>query len=81
MKKENFNLGSITKKDIELIYKYDDSFDDMPNANKLLKAVEKKFNGISGHVSTNVAIVFAFKLGEMQGKRQERTKKGGVVNA
>ena len=82
MKKENFNLGSITKKDIELISKYtDSSCEELEIAKSISDNIDKIFPTNELTWNKMVLVAFAFKLGEIQGKRQERSKKGGVVNA
>ena len=60
MKKGKINLGTIAKKDIELIYKYDNGFGDVLNAEKLTKIIENKFTGMSGNMSKLTAIAFAY---------------------
>ena len=76
MKKENkFNIETITKEDIELISKYtDSSYEELEIAKSISDNIDKIFPTNELTWNKMVLVAFAFKLGEIQGKRHDSCK-------
>ena len=73
--------NKITEADIDVVMNYNTIFGEDIDALELSSKIEEKFNCSNEQWNKICIALFAYKLGEMQGKRQERAKKKvGVIN-
>lgn len=77
-----FNIENVTKGDINVIMKYDAKIGEMSKARSMIIDLEKTYDDTNAEWTKMCMMLFAYKLGEMQGKRQERARKRkvGVIN-
>ncbi len=73
----NFNIKNITDNDIEKIMRYDATFGEFINMMDLVKKLQMKFSCDNEHWNKMCMVLYTYKLGVMQGKREERLKRKG----
>ena len=75
-------VKNVTKGDINVIMKYDAKIGEMSKARNMIRDLEKTYDSQNSECTKMCMMLFAYKLGEMQGKRQERARKRkvGVIN-
>lgn len=76
MKNNKYSIESITDEDIKNVWHYNSTYSDLIKAQELTKKIKNKLDVDEPMWCNMVSMVMAYKLGEMQGKRQERAKKG-----
>lgn len=73
-----YNIKTITDKDIEVVMNYNAEFGEITKAIDLIKCLKPKY-GCNDELWEKMSLVlYAYKLGEMQGKRAERAKKAAT---
>lgn len=74
-------INKITEKDINTVMNYNADFEETTKAIDLIGNLNPKYECNDELWQKMSMILYAYKLGEMQGKRQERAKKKvGVIN-
>lgn len=72
-----YNIENVTKEDIEILAKYDATFEELISARNFLERIENEVLTSNNEMWNKVNLVlYAYKLGQMQGKRKERARKG-----
>lgn len=75
------NINKITEKDINIVKKYNAKFGEISKAIDLMENLKPKYECNDELFQKMSMILYAYKLGEMNGKRQERArKKVGIIN-
>ena len=73
-----FNIESTTQKDIEIAIKYNATYDELIKSADIAMKIEKTVFKSRDPLWNKICMfLYSYKLGEMQGKREERAKKGG----
>ncbi|NFG22409.1 hypothetical protein FDF11_01755 [Clostridium botulinum] len=72
-----FNIKNITDNDIEKIMRYNATFGKFINMMDLAEKLKPRFDCNDEVWQKMCMILYAYKLGEMQGKREERLKRKG----
>lgn len=78
-----YNLENITKEDIEKVIKHNATFEELESVFDFIEKIENEACISNEPTWDKMCIaLYGYKLGEMQGKREERArrKKGGLVN-
>ena len=72
-----YNIENVTKEDIEILAKYDATFEELISARNFLERIENEVFTSNNEMWNKVNLVlYAYKLGQMQGKRIQRARKG-----
>lgn len=69
------NIEKITDKDINIVRKYSAEFGEMSKAIDLIESLKPKYECEDELWVKMSMILYAYKLGEMQGKREERARR------
>ena len=71
-----YSIENATKEDIEILAKYDATFEELISARNSLERIENEVFTSNNEMWNKVNLVlYAYKLGQMQGKREERTRR------
>ncbi|MDU1033995.1 hypothetical protein [Clostridium sp.] len=71
-----YSIENATKEDIEILAKYDATFEELISARNFLERIENEVFTSNNEMWNKVNLVlYAYKLGQMQGKREERTRR------
>lgn len=70
-----FNIEDITDKDIDIAMNFNATWGEVTKALDLVEKIKPKFDCNDETWRKMCMILYAYKLGEMQGKREERAKK------
>ncbi len=72
-----YNIENVTKEDIEILAKYDANFEELISAGNFAERIENEVFTSNNEMWNKINLVlYAYKLGQMQGKREERARKG-----
>jgi len=72
-----YNIENVTKEDIEILTKYDATFEELISARNFSERIENEVFTSNNEMWNKINLVlYAYKLGQMQGKREERARKG-----
>lgn len=72
-----YNIENVTKEDIEILTKYDATFEELISARNFSKRIEYEVFTSNNEMWNKINLVlYSYKLGQMQGKREERARKG-----
>ena len=76
-----FNIEKITDKDIEKVMNYNATYGELMKAHDLVTGkLENKFKCNDPIWENMCMVLYAYKLGEMQGKRTERARRKNKIN-
>lgn len=72
-----YNIENVTKEDIEILTKYDATFEELISARNFSKRIEYEVFTSNNEMWNKINLVlYSYKLGQMQDKREERARKG-----
>lgn len=74
-----YNIETV-KEDIRSVIKYNAKFDEVKAAIEVVKTIENAFPTNDLIWSKMEICLYAYKLGEMQGKRKERARRKALFN-
>ena len=74
------NIETITSKDINIVKNYNATYEEVEKAIDLIDYLKPKYRCNEELWEKMSIILYAYKLGEMQGKRYERAKRRNQTN-
>lgn len=71
-----YSIENATKEDIEIVTKYNATFGELRSAVDFVERIENQVFTSNDEIWNKMCMVlYAYKLGQMQGKREERARK------
>ena len=75
-----FNIENITDEDIKKVMNYNATYEELMKAHDLVTGKLDKFKCNEPIWRNMCMVLYAYKLGEMQGKRTERARRKNKIN-